>query len=248
MIADDAEVERVHRPRSAAARSLRAGAAAPVVEPRHQIAQMRRSRASPSPRSRRGAPRRGRGAAAPSAAAKPSFAASLSRASVWPTGRISPESPISPKTTVSAGTGVVGQRRDQRRRDGQIGGRLGDAQAAGDVEIDVVGADRHAAARLEHRQHHRQARCRPSRPPRGAACRAARAPPAPGSRPAPAACPRCRRTPRRRRRRSRRSAARAQEQRRRDSAPRRGPRSVISNTPISSVGPKRFLTARRMRN
>ena len=27
-----------------------------------------------------------------------------------------------------------------------------------------------------------------------------------------------------------------------------GPRPVISNTPISSVGPKRFFTARRMRN
>src|SRR6266851_4493850 len=49
---------------------------------------------------------------------------------------------------------LLGQRRDQRGGDGEVGGRLADAQAAGDVEIDVVGADGEAAARVEHGHDH----------------------------------------------------------------------------------------------
>ena len=52
----------------------------------------------------------------------------------------------------------LGQCRDQRGRDGQIGGGLNDAQPAGDVEVDIIGADRQAAARVEHRGDHRQPR------------------------------------------------------------------------------------------
>src|SRR5713101_8404060 len=47
---------------------------------------------------------------------------------------------------------LVGERRHHGRRHGEVGRRLADAQAAGDVEIDVVGADRDGAARLEHGQ------------------------------------------------------------------------------------------------
>src|SRR5438132_522634 len=62
----------------------------------------------------------------------------------------------------------LGQRRDQGRRDGQIGGRLDDSQAAGDIEINIVGADREPAAGVEHRGDHREARRIPAddRPPR----------------------------------------------------------------------------------
>ena len=51
-----------------------------------------------------------------------------------------------------------GQRRDQRRGDREVGRRFADPQAPGDVEIDVVGADRQPATRIEHRRDHRQPR------------------------------------------------------------------------------------------
>ena len=161
--------------------------------------------------------------------AKPSFAASLSRASVWPTGRTSPESPISPKHDRVGRHGDFGQGRDQRRGDREIGRRLDDAQSAGDVEVDVVGADRQAAARVEHRGDHRQPRSVPADD--GAARRAEHAGrPAPGFRRAPAGCPRCRRTPPSRhvpartaaRRRACVGAAARQETAPTGSAPRRG--------------------------
>ena len=97
--------------------------------------------------------------------------------------------------------------------------------------------------RLEHRQHHGQAARVPADD--GAARRAegASARPAPGSRPGAAACPPCRRR--------RRCPASPRSRPARNSSDGFGtsarPRSVISKTPISSVGPKRFLTARRMR-
>ena len=187
------------------------------------------------------APPRGAGV---TAVAKPSFAASLSRASAWPTGRTSPERPISPKTTVSAGTGSTVSGRDQRRRDREIGGGLGDAQAAGDVEIDVARADLQRRSAPPARPAPWRGGCRPSRPRRGAACRAGR---------------RDQRLdldqhrPRALHAGEDRGAAHLAAGGRRGTAPtgsalRPSPRSVISKTPISSVGPKRFLTARRMRN
>src|SRR5215472_11043903 len=54
--------------------------------------------------------------------------------------------------------GRLGQGRDERRRYRQIGGRLDDAQPAGDIEVDVVGAYREAAAGIEYCGKHRQPR------------------------------------------------------------------------------------------
>ncbi len=50
----------------------------------------------------------------------------------------------------------VGRGGDQGGGDGEVGGGLVDAEAAGDVEVDVVGPERQAAAGFEHRQQHRQ--------------------------------------------------------------------------------------------
>ena len=135
------------------------------------------------------------------------------------------------------------QRRHQRGRRSHIGRRLGDSQSAGDIEIDIVAGKPNAAMRLQHGQNHRQTAGVPA--DHGAARRAER------------------------RRRDQRlnfhqqrpgpldagedrgagaaELALGQKQRRRigDFAQ---ARPVISNTPISSVGPKRFLIARRMRN
>ena len=106
---------------------------------------------------------------------------------------------------MSGGTGSSAERGDDRRRHREIGRRLADAQAARDIEIDVVGADADAAARLQHGQHHRQpVESQPTTARRGVPSAEGR--PAPGSRPAPAACLRCRR--RRRRRRHGRAARR----------------------------------------
>ena len=85
------------------------------------------------------------------------MAASFRRGSAWLTARTSPERPISPNTTVSSGTGLVAERRDQGRGDRQVGRRLGDPQAAGDVEIDVLPGEAKPAARLQHGQHHGEA-------------------------------------------------------------------------------------------
>ena len=110
-----------------------------------------------------------------SARSKPSLAASLSRSAPWATGRSSPDSATSPNTTASAGTGRSRQRRDQRRGDGEVGGGIGQPIAAGDVEIDFGGREAEAAARLQHRQDHRQPPAIPA--DRGAARgRAARQP------------------------------------------------------------------------
>ncbi len=138
----------------------------------------------------------------------------------------------------------VGKRGDERGGGGEIGGRLVDAQAAGDVEIDVVAGRAARRNGLRAPRAPSTAGSDPSRPRRGAACRARSARPAPGFRPAAAACPRCRRTPRCRAMPRSRSARNSSD----GLATSRRPSPVISNTPISSVGPKRFFTARRMRN
>src|ERR1051325_5419568 len=52
--------------------------------------------------------------------------------------------------------GSLGQCRHERRRYGEIGGRLDNAQPAGDVEVDIVGADREPATGVEHSRQHRQ--------------------------------------------------------------------------------------------
>ena len=135
------------------------------------------------------------------------------------------------------------KRGDQRRGNRKVGGGLDDLQAAGDIEIDVM-APSCTPQRASSTASTMDSRSDPSRRPRGAACRAARARPEPGSRPAAAACLRCRRKPRRPARRASRSLRNRAE----GFGTSRRPAAVISNTPISSVGPKRFLTARRRRN
>ena len=52
---------------------------------------------------------------------------------------------------------LVGERRDDRSGDREVGGRLADPQAAGHVQIDVVGPDGDAAACLQNGQHHGEA-------------------------------------------------------------------------------------------
>ena len=51
---------------------------------------------------------------------------------------------------------MTGQGRDQCGGHREVSRRLGDAQTAGDVEIDIAGAKDKAAARLEHREDHRE--------------------------------------------------------------------------------------------
>src|SRR5271163_432985 len=61
-----------------------------------------------------------------------------------------------------SGNRRLAQRRDQRRRHRQIRRRLGYTQATSNVEINVVGADREPAARIEHRDDHREPRAVPA--------------------------------------------------------------------------------------
>ena len=51
----------------------------------------------------------------------------------------------------------VGEGADQRQGDREVGRRLADPQAAGDVEIDLVAGERQPAAGLQHRQQHGEA-------------------------------------------------------------------------------------------
>ena len=132
-----------------------------------------------------------------------------------------------------------------RRGHRQIGGRLADPQSAGDVQIDVGLRSAAAPPRVSSTASSIDSRAAvpaDHRPPRRCRRGWARAAPAPP--PAPGGCPPVRRTPRCRRycRAARRGTGRT------GLATSARPRSVISNTPISSVAPKRFFTARRMRN
>ena len=72
-------------------------------------------------------------AAGRTATSKPSFSASRSRFGMW----------------LAARQWSTGKRRQQGGCGGEIRRRLGDLEAAGDVEIDVVGGQRDAAARVE---------------------------------------------------------------------------------------------------
>ena len=176
--------------------------------------------------------------------ANPSFAASFSRCPAWETGRTAPDRRDFAEEDAVGRQRRAGQRRDQRRGGGKVGGRFVDPQAAGDVEIDVMLAEPQRRHGPPARRAPSTGAPGPSRRRRGAACRARWARPAPGFPRARAACPPCPRTRRRRarRRRGRRGTAR------RGCATSLRPAPVISKTPISSVGPKRFFTARRMRN
>ena len=144
-----------------------------------------------------------------------------------------------------AGAGrLFGRGRGQRRRHRQIGRRFADPQAAGDVQVDVGRVQPQRRRAFPAPRAASTAARRPSRSPSGAASRRGWATAAPAPPPAPAGCPPGRRTPRCRRccRAARPGTGRT------GLATSARPRSVISNTPISSVAPKRFFTARRMRN
>jgi hypothetical protein len=126
---------------------------------------------------------------------KPSFSASFRRCCACATGPDARPKADFAEIDAIGRQGNPGEGRHQGRGHREVGGRLDDPVAAGDVEIDVVLPKRtpqcasSTASTIDRRLPN------PSRRWRGAACRAGRARPAPGSRRAPAACPRCRRTP-----------------------------------------------------
>ena len=157
--------------------------------------------------------------------------------------RSSPRSPTSPMATVPGTSGRSRQRGGEGERERQVERRLRDRQAPGQVGVHVV-----------------LPRPMPARRPRTATSRASRLGSTPdavrrgGPMPAGrdqgldldeqrARCP-----PGRPRRRCRARAPRARARKARaGSATSRRPRSPISNTPTSSVEPKRFLVARSRR-
>ena len=81
------------------------------------------------------------------------------------------------------------QRRDERGGHGEVGRRLGNAQPARDIEIDVAPAERDPGARLQHGQHHGEPSGVPADGRPGAASRRRAGRPAPGFRPAAGARP-----------------------------------------------------------
>ena len=157
-------------------------------------------RAPPCPPARpRGRLAHGQVEAGTSALVKPARCASARRRSAPGTVRTSPASPSSPKATRSAGRAPAGDDRRHGQRDGEVGRRLGDRDAAdgGDEELGGHGhVDRGAAGEHGHEQvGPGRVDAQRVRPRRGPACRA-RAGPAPrragGADPAGPARPRCR--------------------------------------------------------
>ena len=130
----------------------------------------RRAPRRASPRARRGGSRPARrrcpatsGGAPPRPAgtiarSNPSRAASRSRRSSPATGRSSPSRPTSPTATVRGVDRAVAQRGGEGQRDGEIEAGLGDAQAAGEIRVDVVAAEADAGAPAEHREQQREPR------------------------------------------------------------------------------------------
>src|SRR5580704_208295 len=130
----------------------------------------------------------------------------------------------------------------KRRRGGEIGGRFADTQAPRDIEINVVLPELDAGVRFENGENHGEPRIVPA--DNRAARRAERArrdksldldeqrlvPSIPANTAAPGAV-----------------ASRDDRNNAEGFATSASPRPVISKTPISSVGPNRFFTARRMR-
>jgi hypothetical protein len=125
-----------------------------------------------------------------------------------------------------------------RRQRSHIGRRLIDAKTASHIEIDVAESRTPPASSTASTI---DSRLDPTRPRRAVACRATWAPPAPDLT-SSGRVPRCRQD---------RGAGRTEialgEKQREGFATSHRPSPVISNMPISSVGPKRFLTARKMR-
>ena len=138
----------------------------------------------------------------------------------------------------------VAQRRGQGERERQVEAGLVDGQAAGEVGVDVVAAEADAGPPAEDRDE--QASRLGSMPLRLArrACRSRSARRAPGPRRAAAGCPRASA----RRRCPGAGSSCSARNARAGSATSRRPASPISNTPTSSVDPKRFFVARSRRS
>ena len=173
----------------------------------------------------------------------PSRAASRSRRSSPLTARSSPSRPTSPIATVPDRDRPVAQRRGEGEGERQVEARLVDGEAAGEVDVDVVAAEADPGPPAEDRDQQREpvrvdAARRPARRRRPDPARRA-----PGPRRGAAGSLEGRRddAARRRRRRARRGTPGP------DRRPRSGRASPISNTPTSSVEPKRFFEARRRR-
>ena len=176
------------------------------------------------------------------ASMRPSFAHSARRRSAWPTGRRRPVRPISPKHATPARTGRAARGRGDRERDAEVGARLVDPHAAGDVDEDVGLAERDARVAPEHGDDHREPlrdrrRCRRGAASRGRSAttsawissRSGRVPSSAQATTEPGS-----------------PVVGRAEQLATGRRRRRGPPTVISKTPSSFVEPKRFLTARRI--
>ena len=159
------------------------------------------------------------------------------------TGRSSPSRPTSPTATVRGVDRAVAERRGEGERDREVQAGLGDAHAAGEVRVHVVTAEadrrrggrarRGAGRAASGRCPTRAARASSSRPGETSACTSmssGRLPSSVAATTLPGAAPSW-------------SARNARP----GSATSRSPDSPISNTPSSSVEPKRFFVARTRR-
>jgi hypothetical protein len=169
----------------------------------------------------------------------------LSRTSGCDTCRTSPAKPdLTEEHGISGGRDAI-QCRHQSRRNSQIGSRFIDTDPSRDIQIHIAARELQAARVFPAPPAPLKAvRC-PSRSRRGAVSPVVKQRPAPAPRPIRAASPReqprarhCLLHP----------AGVAKGTGQTGLATSTRPSFAISNTPISSVGPKRFLTARRMRN
>ena len=186
------------------------------------------------------------GAASPggaSARAKPSFAASFNRASPCVTGRTSPDNPISPKATARRGAGVsVSEETSAAATARSAAGSATRKPPATLRYTSLPPRARPQRASSTARIIASRAESHPTTARRGVdsgegaisasiSTRSGRVPSTPANTEAPLT-----------------GSSRSTRNRPEGLATSRSPRSVIANTPISSVAPKRFLTARRMRN
>ena len=172
----------------------------------------------------------------------PSFAHSSSRRSACAAGRRRPVRPISPNAAVARAHGHAPRGRGDRERDREVGARLVDAHAAGDVDEDVGRAERDAARDARARRRSSRAACGSTPVPtrRGIArsvgatsawisSRIGRVPSSAQATAAPT------------------SPATLRPKSSDGSGTPTRPAPVISKTPSSFVEPKRFFAARRMR-
>ena len=178
-----------------------------------------------------------RPAAGTMARPNPSRAASRSRRSRPLTARSSPSRPTSPMATVPTPDGPVAQRRGEGQRERQVHARLVAGQAAGQVRVDVVVAEPDPGPARRGRRAGARAGSGRARSPSAGASRCSTARRAPGPRRGSAGCP-----PGSARRRCPGAGVSCSTRKARaGSTSSARPPSPISNTPTSSVDPKRFF-------